>query len=284
MEKTLVIAFDGLDYELIQEFGLESILQEEHGQIDNYSNTSSIKTSELFASFITGENYSKHGIKGLSIWTNSRVSKVEEVIGKMPYSQKTAELRKAIYESLSFLSAKKIRYDKRFLNSDTIFEEVENSRAMFVPGYNPSRYWQLGWDMSPLSYNISVEETIELWDTREYRHRKEMLFRELESEIIPARDFLMCHFHRPDIHQHMYGDKDTGNFDRNKLKKLYEETDRLAGEIKEKAESKGYERIIFMSDHGLPQGNEHNKNAFHSTKEPLFSSKPKITDFFSTLV
>lgn len=282
---TLVIAFDGLDYELIQKFSCDNIIQEEFGKINNYEGMSSIKTSELFASFITGKNYEEHGVKGLSTWTNAKIDKIEQFLDKVPYSQKTAELRTAIFESLSFLSAKKIRYDKRFLKSETIFEQIENSRAMFIPGYNPSKYWQLGWDMEPLSYRFSSQETLELWDTREHRHRKETLFSELDSEIIPARNFLMCHFHRPDIHQHMYGDSDLGNYDEQKLRELYNKTDKLAKQIKEKALYKGYERVVFMSDHGLPKGEEHNKNAFYSSNEPIFGSKkPIITEFFSTLM
>lgn len=280
-KSTLIIAFDGLDYDLIQKFNCDNIIQEEFGRVNNYERMSSIKTSELFASFITGRNYEEHGIEGLSTWTNPRIDKIERFLDKIPYSQKTAELRTAIFESLSFLSAKKIRYDKRFLKSETVFDQIENSRAMFVPGYNPSRYWQLGWDMSPLSYGISSQETIEMWDTREHSHRKETLFSELGSDIIPPRDLLMCHFHRPDIHQHMYGDKDIGSFDEQKLRKLYNQTDELAKQIKEKALEKGYKRVIFVSDHGLPDGQEHNTNAFYSSNHSLFNDEtPTITDFY----
>jgi hypothetical protein len=55
--KTLIIAFDGLDYELIQEFGLETIPQREFGKIDNTTGITSIVTYELFASFITGKTW-----------------------------------------------------------------------------------------------------------------------------------------------------------------------------------------------------------------------------------
>lgn len=61
---------------------------------------------------------------------------------------------------------------------------------------------------------------------------------------------------------------------------MYKETDKLAGKIKKKALQKGYEKIIFMSDHGLPTEEGHNENAFYSSNKQLFGDeKPRITDF-----
>jgi hypothetical protein len=283
MKPTLVVAFDGLDYELIKEFDCENIKQQSFGHIDNSTDTKSIKTSELFANLITGKNYEQHGIEGLSVWTNPRIGKLEKLISRLPYSNKTSELRQAVYESLGFLSAKKMRPDKTFLEEETVFEKIDNSRAMFVPTYNPSEYWQMGLDMTPLEYGFSAQKSLEIWDTREHQHRKKELFHELESEILPARDLLMCHFHRPDIHQHIYGDPDTSSFNKDRLRKLYQETDELAAEIKEKAESAGYEEIVFMSDHGLPEGEQHNTNAFWSSSAQSSVSKVSLKDFFERL-
>ena len=57
--------------------------------------------------------------------------------------------------------------------------------------------------------------------------------------------------------------------------------DELAKKIKQKALQKGYERIIFMSDHGLPAEEGHNENAFYSSNKELFGEeKPHITDFY----
>lgn len=283
--KTLVVAFDGLDKKLIEDFELKNIQQNEFQTINNQEGMTSIKTSELFASFITGKYHQEHGIKGLATWTNPKIGKLESAITKTKIGKKTGGLRKAVYESISSLNAKKVRYDKSFLKCATIFDKITNSRAMFVPSYNPSKYWAMGLDMAPLQYGYSARETAEMWDTREFEHRKKMLFRELESEIIPARDFLMCHFHRPDIHQHMYGDPSIDSYDKGKLRKLYEEIDELAENIKEKALEKGYERIIFMSDHGLPKGDEHNTNAFYSTNLNTFGEqKPGLVDFYSVFI
>lgn len=61
----LVVAFDGLDKDFIEKFELENIQQKEYSELDNKSGISSIKTSELFASFITGDTWEEHGVQGL---------------------------------------------------------------------------------------------------------------------------------------------------------------------------------------------------------------------------
>lgn len=281
MQKTLVIAFDGLDYELVKEFELENILQKHHNRIDNTTQMSKRMTSELFASFITGKTAEEHGIKSLTTWTNPRIAAFEQKVEDIDFFRRFSGLRQAIFESLGVLNARKIKYRKEHLKTDTIFEDVENSRAMFIPSYNPSPYWVIGAGLEPFKYGYDTKETAQIWDTREYEYRKNMLFRELESDIIPARDFLMCHFHRTDVYHHLYGDRDA-NFDKAKLRELYNETDALAEEIKQKAEQKGYEQIIFMSDHGLPTDKQHNENAFYSAKKQIFNAQqtPHITEFY----
>lgn len=166
-----------------------------------------------------------------------------------------------------------------------MFDKLDDSRAMFIPSYNPSPYWMIGAGLRLFNYGYSANEVADMWDSREFSFREKELFDELDSDIVLPRSLLMCHFHRPDIHQHLYGDKYIGNYDEEKLKRLYLEIDQLAGEIKDKALAKGYERIIFMSDHGLPSQHEHNENAFYSCNEELFGEeKPHITDFYNKIM
>lgn len=284
-ENVLVIAFDGLDKDLIEEFNLENIRQEEFGGIDNNTGMSSIKTSELFDSFITGKNYEHHGVKGIRKWTNPNVGKFQDFASKVPIlSDKTNELRKAVLESLNSLDAKKRKHRSIDLDADTIFEEISNSRAMLIPSYNPSVFWLSECDVAPLKFGSNREDTVTHYDSREFEHRKRKLFSEIENEIVSPRSFLMCHIHRSDFHQHMYGDRDAV-FDKEKLRKLYFELDDFAEQIKRKALDSGYDKIIFMSDHGLPEGESHNLNAFYSCNEQLFvDNKPKITDFYDKVL
>lgn len=68
MSKVLVIAFDGLDKELIDKFQLNNVPQYEYGFIENRENIKEVKTSELFTSFITGLTWEEHGIQGIKKW------------------------------------------------------------------------------------------------------------------------------------------------------------------------------------------------------------------------
>lgn len=272
--KTIIIALDGLDKELIEEFELKNVIQEEFGTIDNKTGMTEINTSELFASFITGENYEEHGVRGLRKWTNPKIDKFERKVEGNKFFNKFKGIRSAIFESINRLGAMQRKYRKEDLQCQTMFERVENSRAMNIPSYNPSPYWMIGAGLKPLRYGYSPKKVEKLWDDKEYRDRKRKLFSELDSEVLPPRNLLMCHIHRPDIHQHLYGDKflskEVSTYNKPKLKQMYQEIDKLAGEIKKKALKKGYDRIIFMSDHGLPTETEHNEEAFYSCNTELF--------------
>jgi hypothetical protein len=283
-EKILVVAFDGLDKELIEEFKLENIIQDEFGGIDNTTDVKKIYTSELFTSFITGKNWEEHGVYGLNKWSNDKKGKLVDSLIPENLLEKRRGFHRIRETMKSGLGARETKYEKGDIPCDTLFEKIENSRPIFVPGYNPSTFWLIEADLRPLEFGKTPGETMEHYDTREFRHRKEKLFSELENEFVPARDFLMAHFHRSDTFHHMYGDPE-GNYDEEKLREMYREMDELAGKIKSKALEKGYDYVVFMSDHGLPAEIGHNENAFYSSNKPLFSdSEPKITDFHDRIL
>jgi hypothetical protein len=285
-ENVLLVALDGLDKELIDDFGLENVNQEEYGKIDNQTGSKYVKTSELFASFITGTNHEEHGVTGL---TRSQDSWKWRVIDSICTERRVTDVR-GFYRLKMFLkwflnADDEIRYTKEDLEVDTLFEKTENSRAMFVPSYNPDILWEAGLEFEAGKFGRGKEGNARYWDERSYEIRKEKFLHELENDIVSPRDFLMVHFHRPDLYQHMYGDPSGDLYDEEKLRELYRETDEFAGEVKEKALEAGYDRIIFMSDHGLPEIKEHNENAFYSCNKELFGSKvPKLTDFHDRIL
>jgi hypothetical protein len=281
----LVIAFDGLDKELIEKFNLQNVKQHEYGDIDNKTGMSIIKTGELFASFITGKTYEEHGVKGLR---PVNIALKDRIIDKLFPTALLQNLRGAtrLQDTLkTALNYRDTRADKHDLKTDTLFEEIENSKALFVPSYNRtpfSRAHGTGFELR----NLLVEEKPSgyIWDLHEYPGRKEKLFRPINKWY----DFTMVHFHRPDAHQHFYGDKNIGSghdlYDEEKLKKLYKETDELAGKILDYFQD-DYSYIIFMSDHGLPTEKAHNENAFYSCNKELFGDNtPKITEFHDKII
>lgn len=285
-KNVLVVAFDGLDYELIKEFDLENIVQQETGAIDNGRGISAIYTSELFTSFVTGQTHEIHGVKGL---TQPRDEKKQRVLDTLTPEFLVNNVRGfwRLRRTLEGFLEKKddIKYDKDDLEANTLFDEIDNSRAMFVPGYNPSMFWKSDSDISVIDYGYSASEVEKYLRTREHSFRKEELFHELGNNIVSPRDFLMCHFHFPDWIHHLYGDETIGRFDEKKLREVYNEMDRLASETKDKALDAGYDYVIFMSDHGLPTEHAHNENAFYSCNKELFGDEtPHITDFHDKIL
>ncbi|MFB6158104.1 MAG: alkaline phosphatase family protein [Candidatus Nanohalobium sp.] len=286
MSKVLVVAFDGLDKELIEQFGLENIKMSEFGSIDNSTGITDIKTSELFASFITGETSVKHKVTGLKKQPETLRWRFINFLTP----KKLTENIRGFYrfrETLKWVlnAQSPFKYTREDIDCPTIFDEMKNSRAMFVPSYNPDFLWDAGGLGLINSLGYSRRKKVKIWDERSYEIRKNKLFSELENDIISPRDFLMVHFHRPDFYQHLYGDKYADMYEEGKLKQLYRQTEDLAVKIKNAAKEAGYTHIIFMSDHGLPTEYEHNENAFYSCNKELFGDEtPHITDFHDKIL
>ena len=264
----LIVAWDGLDYELIQKFGLENIPLDNMGKIDNDTGIHTRSTSELYTSFITGDNYYTHGVTGINKF-NKRGEILENIFpahirGGLPATR-------LIYNKLwDLIGADKRKYDKTDYDTSTLFDEIENSNALFIPGYNPGFGWaanlkshtldELMYKQSP-EYTetpmIEGEKTVKMMFERRWNIFKDA-FDDGEYEL------LMVHFHYPDYLQHFYGTKGL-NYDEERLKKMYEYIDKKAGKIRKWADLYNYD-VMFMSDHGLPENMEHNKQAFFSTQ------------------
>jgi len=287
-EKVLLVAFDGMDKDLIQKFELSHLYSnsKEFGSINNTAGVNQIKTVELFSVMITGEEIRNLNRKGMNKINYPKRKRFIDFIFPDRLKQNVRGAFRAYKTLKTGLNIKKEPYLKRDFEKNTIFDKIHNSRSMFVPGNNPSKLWATGGHRKVMeSESFNKEDAIDIWRTREHRHRKESLFSELENEIVSPRDFLMCHFHLPDFFQHLKGDRELGNYDEEFLRKLYRELDDLAGEIEEKALENGYDTVIFMSDHGLPTTSAHNENAFYSCNKEIFPNKtPKIADFHDKIL
>lgn len=275
MGDVLIVAFDGLDYDLIREYSCDTIMQEEFGLIDNHTDVVHRMTSELYISFITGRPTEEHGNVGLGETEEPWKRKVRdalELTGRAGQIPGYTRVLKAIKELLDINDEK---YSRKHLDVDTWFDEVLDSTALFVPGYNPSVFWKYACGLEPLRNGGTNEESYELVD-RDSEYRKRRLMQELEKDDPPS--LLMCHFQKPDTVQHLYAPDGNIN-DEEKMRETYQQMDTVAGEIIEAADGK-YDTIIFMSDHGLPEISQHNRKAFYSCNHELFGDEePRIIGF-----
>lgn len=258
--KLLIVAWDGLDHNLIKDFDLEHIPLDEMGKIDNDTGIKTRSTSELYTSFITGKTFRTHGVTGINKF-NKRGALLEKIFPK--------EIRAGLpatglmYNKLwDILGADKRKYEKQDYDTETLFDVIEDSKAMYVPGYNPG----FGWSANLKSHTLDelmyrenpldeAEKTVEMMFERRWKGLQKA-FDEDDYQL------LMTHFHFPDYIQHFYGTKGL-SYDEDRLKEMYERVDAKAKQIKTWANLYGYD-VLFISDHGLPENFEHNKQAFYS--------------------
>jgi 2,3-bisphosphoglycerate-independent phosphoglycerate mutase len=130
--------------------------------------------------------------------------------------------------------------------------------------------------MKPLDFDVKLGME-ELERFTEWKKRE--LFKAMEADY----DLVMAHFHKADHIHHWFWE--VGKMD--KVEETYHEMDELAAEIKEKAEEEGFDTVLFISDHGLPdiENGGHNENAFYSCNRELFGEEvAHITDFHDKIL
>lgn len=274
MANVLVVGFDGLDYKLIEDYKCTSVKQKEYGTIDNSTGIRSIVTSELFASFITGSTFEDHGIVDLGKRRNKRIEQVEKTLNKYRSFRKFKGARTKIYQAIPFVDSRSTYVTQDDLEETTFFEEVHPSKAIDVPTYSRG-------------YNIKMLDLLEQHGVKEARKelerftgwKKDDLFEALEHNY----SLVMAHFHKPDHIHHWYWEVGRDE----EVAQMYDEIDNLASDIKRKAQEEGFDTVIFMSDHGVPdvENGGHNRRAFYSCNHELFGNKtPHITDFYDQII
>ncbi|MFB6143835.1 MAG: alkaline phosphatase family protein [Candidatus Nanohaloarchaea archaeon] len=284
--KVLVVAFDGMDYELMKKFDLDNIPQEHFDTFDNKRGMKTVITCELFVSMITGKTHEEHGVVGIKTEiTSGWRSKVADILAPEWARNNIRGFHRFGRLLDTVLERKERHYLKEDYNIDTLFEKIDGSRALFVPGYNTSEMVVAKAYGRLMNYGYSFDEKQKAYERFGFRARKQELFDDMKR--IGARPLLFAHFHSPDMMQHKYGDTTLDTYDEKEMRRKYMELDNLAGDIKEKAEEAGYDVIIFFSDHGRPYpSGEHNQHAMYSSNFPLFDDvdNPHITDFHDVIL
>lgn len=266
-DRIIIIAFDGLDYEKIQRYDCDNIMQEEFGQIS--LEDMPLTTGPLWSSFITGLSPDEHGVQKTMNWTDQRVQKFENFMGKLPFTDFWKGIRWTIFRNLDSLNTEVVVAYRENLEVDsTIFDDFEPSVSLNVPGN----------DINTALSSIIISRAL----GRDAPLPKEVMERDIDAEHLKRKEetfealkdggfaFLMSHFHKSDFMQHLYG------FSEEKERNLYEEFDELAEKILEYTSED--DLVIFCSDHGLEDGG-HRREAFYSAKHELGLDNPHITDF-----
>jgi len=265
----MIIAFDSMDYDVVNQGHFPHLKQKEYGkvEIEFAKEINDLKTPIIWASFITGKQPSDHGV------TEPVKLKWKNLEGLMRLSQKIGLHRsEIIYHALLNLGTKTWRYTKRNFKKKgikTIFDFAP-SRVISLPSYNEE------------IINAELKELLKraLSDSRWKAQLKRgafAVFYKKKQEVLAYLEnidwsILMVHFFITDLIQHCFF------FNETVINDLYNVMDETVKEISAKTPANCW--ILIISDHGQKRG-LHTKDAFYSSNQILGLKSPKITDFYS---
>jgi len=262
--RVCVLAFDGLEYELVVRWKLKHLMQKYYGKHESVVNPEKGKpyTPTCWATFITGRPYEEHHVNTWTRWGNRIIDRVRYYSPFIWIKNKRKILMKL-----------GIKPKTRSIpdNITTIFDVIKPSIALFIPSYNEP----LGLRQRALNkINKGINEYIKaIWELHNYRKRE--FFKHLTNN---EWKLIMCWFDLADLISHAY----TPNTKLQLLKTYYE----LNGLAKRVSEQVGSESaLLIVSDHGfdLSRG-DHSFHGFWSLNvKPPFEPR-KITNFYKLII
>ena len=267
--RVLILAYDGLDHDLVETLSLRNILQREHGKVDVpiVGGIDDPSTPIVWTSFITGESPEVHGVDMPQMWDNEfdglrsfvrRHRGIHNILKRFKVGQK---VREATGARSSFPSRKNIKVD-------TFFEVVKPSVALGVPVYNKNLE-----EIYPIGDVMRARQDPEYLPVFEERVRG--IFDEEVKTLFDAIDgewrLLMVHLHIADLFGHAFWGTE-------KVATLYEEMDLLTKRVK--ARLREDDLVLIISDHGMSKLG-HTKKGFYSFNVKIGLVDPDIKDFFN---
>ncbi len=266
--RALILAYDGLDHDLVEKLSLRNVLQREHGMVDVpiVGGIDDPSTPIVWTSFITGEPPGVHGVDMPQMWGSrldglrSYVRRHKGIHGVLKRFKVGCRVREAMDVRPNFPGREDIKVD-------TLFEAVKPSVALGVPVYNKNLE-----EMYPIGDVLRARQDPDYLPVFEERVRRifaeevERLFDALEGEW----RLLMTHFHVTDLYGHAFWGTE-------KLATLYEEMDLLTKRVKSRLRED--DLVLIISDHGMSRLG-HTKKGFYSLNVRIGLEEPAIEDFF----
>lgn len=277
MQKCLILGFDGLEYDLVEEFDLKNLKQKEYGKTD-ISHYPAAYTPLLWGSFLTGRNVSedyKISLKydaALRFMLNSikkAVPSLYNEMGKRYYRySKNKRIKRLISPGIIGIWGFNARKEK------TIFDLFERPKIIEFITYTvhitsenrkPIRMYFLLKELD----DDNFEEYV--WGIRFDRVVSE-LFKSLTNE---GYDLIAVYLNELDYIGHVFrGDLQI-------MERNYRKFDEVVGRVKEIFDG----TILIFSDHGMKQlgrfgDHLHVDHGFYSCNRNLNLNNPKPEDFY----
>ena len=263
--RLLVLAYDALEYTLVERLRLRDLLQKRYGRYEAAKSPKYEKphTPSAWTTIITGKPPEEHGIDDW--WT---YGKILDWLRTKPPLVWIKNKRKILWK----LGIKPRLYTREELRVKTIFDYAENPVALFIPGYS-----EPVWPHEKLNEAIKkgVQEYIRaVWEI--HRWRKEEFFKRLSGDW----DLFMAWFDIADLLGHVCWHKCFAQ-----IKMAYLDLARVAARAREALGNDV--AIVILSDHGMgPSGDgvtgDHTPYGFWSINQDWDWFQPrKATDFFN---
>lgn len=259
----LILAFDALEYDIVVGMKLKPLMQEYYGRYEAVTSPRYGKphTPSAWTTIITGRSPEEHGIDYW--WTYGRFL---DWLRTKPPLVWIKNKRRILWK----LGLKPRVPDKRDLKFKTIFDLVDRSVALFVPGYN-----EPVWPHEKLNeaFRKGLREYVKtIWEIHEWRKR--VFFEKLGGDW----ELFMAWFDLADLLGHVCITKC-----RTEFLKAYIELSKIAKKVRDMYRNKDV-FILILSDHGMkpvPDGTgDHSSYGFWSAnKKPPFTPR-KATDFY----
>lgn len=265
--RVCIVAFDSLDFQLIERYNSTNMKQKDFGKVDltdfmRYRGM--LSTPTIWTSFITGLPPEDHKVIGWT-WSNPildalKIWSIKLGLGRI-FTRSKGLIR--------FVS--RMTYENKYVPNikgrvPTFFDYARNPVDIDVPCYSVDAYEEERRELTYGLGNPTVERKVVEKAWRTFKKKKEKVFDALKGDW----DLLMVHFYLPDIVQHLLWYREE------EIEKLYAEMDNTAKAIKKIVGESTF--TLFISDHGQEKG-LHTPNAFYSCNEKVDLLNPKITDF-----
>ena len=286
--KVLVVIFGGMDHELLDKWDCTNLKQAQWGKVtvDHLWQDRDVAT-QITAQLITGKTWEENGVnerkKSTIVYRNRNIQNLENrLLKKIRFGRGT---RKNLYAALRWADIYSREFLKKDLRCPSLFDLVENSKAVYVPAYNPEPSWALGRNiLNPHHYPDLGPEAAEDLLEKNYNWRRKKFMEALEEE--PPYQLLVAQFQYIDSSQHLYLDySEPERMDL--VEQAYWKMDAFAGEILKKAESR-YERVLFISDNGAARKRgfrpTHHNRPCYSVNSETKLDQTNIRDFFDHIL
>lgn len=289
--RVIVIIFGGVDTAVLNSGNYKNLTQTECGgiEVDNLWRGEDVAT-QITSQFITGEDWRQSGITGRKRYTIDRIEWFEKQIVRqflrgskiLEYVERQSRpFREGLYHSLGFWYGKR-NYLREDIKTPTLFDRVENSEAVYVPAWNPEPDWAIRRNVfSPDRFpSLGIEAAVDLAEKNLHWRKRQF------SEVIEhCPQLLITQFQYLDSMQHLYAPD--GKFaDNSRILDSYDRIDTIAGEIRSAAVRHEYDRILFISDNGLPRGDTgrtgptHHNRPFYSINSNVDIEARNMRDFY----